>query len=117
MCGGPSGLTVARVPPTQVKRNLLSVSYHIAQYTDVISNLRGKIERLKSKIERQEQEKKREPGVRDTRGRARRGPGAAGGRERQEQTGPLLAHGEAVAGKEAGGLAARAWVRRDGRPV
>ncbi|XP_039735580.1 kinesin-like protein KIF19 isoform X3 [Pteropus medius] len=53
---------------TRVKRNLLSVSYHIAQYTDVISNLRGKIERLKSKIERQEQEKKREPGVRDTRG-------------------------------------------------
>nr|KAF6447613.1 hypothetical protein HJG63_012019 [Rousettus aegyptiacus] len=53
---------------TRVKRNLLSVSYHLAQYTDVISDLHGKIERLKSKIERQEQEKKREPGVRDARG-------------------------------------------------
>lgn len=67
--GGPSGLTAARVLPTQVKRNLQSVSYHIAQYTDVISDLRGKIERLKSKIERQEQERKREPGARDARGR------------------------------------------------
>lgn len=75
--GGPSGLTMARVLPTQVKRNLLSVSYHLAQYTDVISDLHGKIERLKSKIERQEQEKKREPGVRDARGRAQRRPGAA----------------------------------------
>ncbi|KAM6155814.1 kinesin-like protein KIF19 [Rhynchocyon petersi] len=51
---------------TRVKRNLLSVSYHIAQYTDVISHLRGEIEHLKSKIEKQEKEKRREPDTRDT---------------------------------------------------
>ncbi|XP_006889798.1 PREDICTED: kinesin-like protein KIF19-like [Elephantulus edwardii] len=50
---------------TRVKRNLLSVSYHIAQYTDVISHLRGEIEHLKSKIERQEKEKRNEPDARD----------------------------------------------------
>ncbi|XP_073742445.1 kinesin-like protein KIF19 [Callorhinus ursinus] len=55
---------------TRVKRNLLNVSYRIAQYTDVISDLRREIERLKSKIETQEMEKRREPGVRDARGRA-----------------------------------------------
>ncbi|KAM6156428.1 kinesin-like protein KIF19 [Erethizon dorsatum] len=42
---------------TRVKRNLLNVSYHIAQYTDVISDLRRKIEHLKSKIEKQEKNK------------------------------------------------------------
>ncbi|XP_027947691.1 kinesin-like protein KIF19 [Eumetopias jubatus] len=47
---------------TRVKRNLLNVSYRIAQYTDVISDLRREIERLKSKIETQEMEKRREPG-------------------------------------------------------
>ncbi|XP_035578130.1 kinesin-like protein KIF19 [Zalophus californianus] len=52
---------------TRVKRNLLNVSYRIAQYTDVISDLRREIERLKSKIETQEMEKTREPGVRDAR--------------------------------------------------
>ncbi|XP_044904008.1 kinesin-like protein KIF19 isoform X2 [Felis catus] len=50
---------------TRVKRNLLNVSYHIAQYTDVISNLRREIEHLKSKIEKQEEEKRGEPGVQD----------------------------------------------------
>ncbi|EFB24034.1 hypothetical protein PANDA_020527, partial [Ailuropoda melanoleuca] len=54
---------------TRVKRNLLNVSYRIAQYTDVISYLRREIERLKSKIETQE-EKRGEPGVRDAQGRA-----------------------------------------------
>uniref|UniRef100_A0A8D2C4X5 Kinesin-like protein n=1 Tax=Sus scrofa TaxID=9823 RepID=A0A8D2C4X5_PIG len=49
---------------TRVKRNLLNVSYRIAQYTHVISDLRGEIERLKSKLEQQEKEKRREPGVR-----------------------------------------------------
>ncbi|XP_065775318.1 kinesin-like protein KIF19 [Muntiacus reevesi] len=50
---------------TRVKRNLLSVSYHIAQYTDVISDLRGQIQRLKAKVERQERERRGEPGGRD----------------------------------------------------
>ncbi|XP_027374677.1 kinesin-like protein KIF19 isoform X3 [Bos indicus] len=36
---------------TRVKRNLLSVSYHIAQYTNIIADLRGEIQRLKRKIE------------------------------------------------------------------
>ncbi|XP_069920779.1 kinesin-like protein KIF19 isoform X1 [Oryctolagus cuniculus] len=48
---------------TRVKRNLLNVSYHIAQYTDVISQLRGEIEQLKSRIEKQEKERKSEPGL------------------------------------------------------
>ncbi|XP_045021122.1 kinesin-like protein KIF19 [Bubalus bubalis] len=38
-------------PPPQVKRNLLSVSYHIAQYTNIIADLRGEIQRLKRKME------------------------------------------------------------------
>nr|XP_045000072.1 kinesin-like protein KIF19 [Jaculus jaculus] len=49
---------------TRVKRNLLNVSYHIAQYTDVISDLRREIEHLKSKIEKQDK-KKNEPGILD----------------------------------------------------
>ncbi|XP_076855748.1 kinesin-like protein KIF19 isoform X2 [Brachyhypopomus gauderio] len=35
---------------TRVKRNLLNVSYHIAQYTSIISELRSEIQRLKNKI-------------------------------------------------------------------
>ncbi|KAI4532043.1 hypothetical protein MG293_018557 [Ovis ammon polii] len=50
---------------TRVKRNLLSVSYHIAQYTDVISDLHGQIQCLKAKVERQERERRGEPGGRD----------------------------------------------------
>ncbi|KAM9725157.1 kinesin-like protein KIF19 [Dama dama] len=50
---------------TRVKRNLLSVSYHIAQYTDVISDLRGQIQRLKAKVERQERERRGGPSGRD----------------------------------------------------
>ncbi|XP_062946031.1 kinesin-like protein KIF19 [Cynocephalus volans] len=50
---------------TRVKRNLLNVSYRIAQYTDVISDLRREIEHLKSKIEKQEKEKKSEPSNQD----------------------------------------------------
>ncbi|XP_037669691.1 kinesin-like protein KIF19 [Choloepus didactylus] len=50
---------------TRVKRNLLSVSFHIAQYTDVISDLRREIEHLKAKIEKQEKEKPSEPRVQD----------------------------------------------------
>ena len=53
----------------QVKRNLLSVSYHITQYTDVISDLRGQIQCLKAKVERQERERRGEPGGRDAQGR------------------------------------------------
>ncbi|XP_069341779.1 kinesin-like protein KIF19 [Eulemur rufifrons] len=54
---------------TRVKRNLLNVSYRIAQYTDVISRLRREIEHLKSKLEKQEKEKKSGPSVQDTPGR------------------------------------------------
>uniref|UniRef100_A0A286XRZ3 Kinesin-like protein n=1 Tax=Cavia porcellus TaxID=10141 RepID=A0A286XRZ3_CAVPO len=43
---------------TRVKRNLLNVSYRIAQYTDVISDLRREIEHLKSKIEKGERNSK-----------------------------------------------------------
>ncbi|XP_077109511.1 kinesin-like protein KIF19 [Ranitomeya variabilis] len=38
---------------TRVKRNLLNVSYHIAQYTSIISDLRNEIQRLKEKIDEQ----------------------------------------------------------------
>uniref|UniRef100_A0A8C8VIH0 Kinesin-like protein KIF19 n=1 Tax=Pelusios castaneus TaxID=367368 RepID=A0A8C8VIH0_9SAUR len=38
---------------TTVKRNLLNVSYHIAQYTGIISDLRSEIQRLKCKIDAQ----------------------------------------------------------------
>uniref|UniRef100_A0A8D1MYG8 Kinesin-like protein KIF19 n=1 Tax=Sus scrofa TaxID=9823 RepID=A0A8D1MYG8_PIG len=38
---------------TRVKQNLLSVSYHIAQYTSIIADLRGEIQRLKRKIDEQ----------------------------------------------------------------
>nr|XP_012614277.1 kinesin-like protein KIF19 [Microcebus murinus] len=54
---------------TRVKRNLLNVSYRIAQYTDVISHLRREIEHLKSKLEKQEKEKKSEPSVQDAQDR------------------------------------------------
>ncbi|XP_068932602.1 kinesin-like protein KIF19 [Petaurus breviceps papuanus] len=36
---------------TRVKQNLLNVSYHIAQYTSIISDLRSEIQRLKCKID------------------------------------------------------------------
>ncbi|KAJ1067862.1 hypothetical protein K5549_016516, partial [Capra hircus] len=49
---------------TRVKRNLLSVSCHIAQHTDVTSDLRGQIQRLKAKVERRERERRGEPGGR-----------------------------------------------------
>lgn len=42
-----------RAVPPQVKQNLLNVSYHIAQYTSIISDLRGEIQRLKCKIDEQ----------------------------------------------------------------
>ena len=34
----------------QVKKNLINVSYHIAQYTNIISDLHCEIQRLKKKI-------------------------------------------------------------------
>uniref|UniRef100_A0A2K6LUV8 Kinesin-like protein n=1 Tax=Rhinopithecus bieti TaxID=61621 RepID=A0A2K6LUV8_RHIBE len=37
----------------KVKQNLLNVSYHIAQYTSIIADLRGEIQRLKCKIDAQ----------------------------------------------------------------
>ncbi|XP_042308114.1 kinesin-like protein KIF19 isoform X2 [Sceloporus undulatus] len=39
---------------TTVKRNLLNVSYHIAQYTSIIADLRNEIHRLQRKIEQRE---------------------------------------------------------------
>lgn len=36
-----------------MKKNLMNVSYHIAQYTNIISDLRCEIERLKKKIAEQ----------------------------------------------------------------
>nr|XP_014350218.1 PREDICTED: kinesin-like protein KIF19 isoform X2 [Latimeria chalumnae] len=38
---------------TRVKRNLMNVSYHIAQYTNIITDLRSEIQRLKKKIDAQ----------------------------------------------------------------
>ncbi|MEQ2251012.1 Kinesin-like protein kif19 [Ilyodon furcidens] len=38
---------------TRVKKNLINVSYHIAQYTNIISDLRCEIQRLKKKITEQ----------------------------------------------------------------
>ncbi|KAG5853664.1 hypothetical protein ANANG_G00028380 [Anguilla anguilla] len=38
---------------TRVKKNLLNVSYHIAQYTSIIADLRSEIQRLKNKISEQ----------------------------------------------------------------
>jgi len=34
----------------QVRRNVEDVSYHIAQYTQIISELRSEIERLRAKV-------------------------------------------------------------------
>ncbi|MEE6498159.1 hypothetical protein FKM82_002987 [Ascaphus truei] len=42
---------------TRVKRNLHNVSYHIAQYSSSIADLRREIERLEEKVEQQEKEK------------------------------------------------------------
>ncbi|CAM4630910.1 unnamed protein product [Caretta caretta] len=42
---------------TRIKRNLLNVSYHTAQYTSIISELRREIAGLKAKTENQEKEK------------------------------------------------------------
>ncbi|XP_015211350.2 kinesin-like protein KIF19 isoform X1 [Lepisosteus oculatus] len=47
---------------TRVKKNLLNVSYHIAQYTNIISDLRTEIQRLKKKIA--EQATRQAPGER-----------------------------------------------------
>ncbi|XP_038613383.1 kinesin-like protein KIF19 isoform X2 [Tachyglossus aculeatus] len=49
---------------TRVNQNLLSVSYHVAQYTGLIADLRAEIQRLKGKIDSQ-----------SGRGRARPEPG------------------------------------------
>nr|XP_031289190.1 kinesin-like protein KIF19 [Camelus dromedarius] len=62
---------------TRVKRNLLKVSYHITQYTDVISDLRREIERLQCKVEKQEAQGRSEPGVQDAPGTAEHTPGAS----------------------------------------
>ncbi|XP_059935257.1 kinesin-like protein KIF19 [Mesoplodon densirostris] len=45
----------------QVKHNLLSVSYHIVQYADVISNLGRQIKHPKAKVEKQGKEKRSIP--------------------------------------------------------
>uniref|UniRef100_A0A8C5R1L9 Kinesin-like protein n=1 Tax=Leptobrachium leishanense TaxID=445787 RepID=A0A8C5R1L9_9ANUR len=43
---------------TRVKKNLQNVSYHIAQYTSIISELHEEIERLKEIVRQQEREQK-----------------------------------------------------------
>ncbi|XP_051558803.1 kinesin-like protein KIF19 isoform X2 [Myxocyprinus asiaticus] len=45
---------------TKVKRNLMNVSYHLAQYTSIIADLRSEIDRLRAKIDQQSQEQKKE---------------------------------------------------------
>uniref|UniRef100_UPI00398F7DC6 kinesin-like protein KIF19 n=1 Tax=Pristiophorus japonicus TaxID=55135 RepID=UPI00398F7DC6 len=52
---------------TRVKRNLLNISYHITQYTNIIADLRKEIERLKLKIGGQgpEQRKSEKANIRD----------------------------------------------------
>ncbi|XP_058633667.1 kinesin-like protein KIF19 isoform X3 [Onychostoma macrolepis] len=44
---------------TKVKRNLMNVSYHLAQYTRIIADLRSEIERLRAKIDQQSQEQQK----------------------------------------------------------
>uniref|UniRef100_A0A4W3JTH6 Kinesin-like protein n=1 Tax=Callorhinchus milii TaxID=7868 RepID=A0A4W3JTH6_CALMI len=44
---------------TRVKRNLLNISYHITQYTNIITDLRNEIDRLKSKIDEQGPERRK----------------------------------------------------------
>ncbi|XP_073698569.1 kinesin-like protein KIF19 [Garra rufa] len=44
---------------TKVKRNLMNVSYHLAQYTRIISDLRSEIDRLRAKIDQQSQEQQK----------------------------------------------------------
>ena len=36
---------------SQVRKNVLDVSYHVSQYQNIISDLRGEIGRLKEKIQ------------------------------------------------------------------
>ncbi|XP_047402203.1 kinesin-like protein KIF19 isoform X2 [Sciurus carolinensis] len=75
---------------TRVKQNLLSVSYHIAQYTSIIADLRGEIQRLKCKIDQQ-------AGRGQARGQLGRGDirhiqaevQLQGGHGEQEEMGPL----------------------------
>ncbi|XP_067858925.1 kinesin-like protein KIF19 isoform X2 [Heptranchias perlo] len=52
---------------TRVKRNLLNISYHITQYTNIITDLRKEIERLKLKIGEQgpERRKSEKANIRD----------------------------------------------------
>lgn len=94
------------------------MSYHIAQYTGVISDLRREIQRLKSQIERQE-EKGSEAGVRATQGTPSTGqvPQASllpwaemGFVSSRSRKGPVLAaeDREAVVGDEAGQWMTRA---------
>ncbi|XP_016432157.1 kinesin-like protein KIF19 [Sinocyclocheilus rhinocerous] len=44
---------------TKVKRNLMNVSYHLAQYTRIIADLRSEIDRLCAKIDQQSQEQQK----------------------------------------------------------
>ncbi|XP_055507096.1 kinesin-like protein KIF19 isoform X4 [Leucoraja erinacea] len=52
---------------TRVKQNLLNISYHITQYTNIIADLKKEIERLKLKIDQQgpEQRKSEKANIRD----------------------------------------------------
>ncbi|XP_016104680.1 kinesin-like protein KIF19 [Sinocyclocheilus grahami] len=43
----------------KVRRNLMNVSYHLAQYTRIIADLRSEIDRLRAKIDQQSQEQQK----------------------------------------------------------
>ncbi|XP_073722255.1 kinesin-like protein KIF19 [Misgurnus anguillicaudatus] len=45
---------------TKVKRNLLNVSYHLAQYTNIIADLRSEIIRLRAKINQEQQNEQKD---------------------------------------------------------
>ncbi|CAM9512130.1 unnamed protein product [Bubo scandiacus] len=65
---------------TQVKCNLRNVSYHIDQYTSIITDLRRKIEHLKARVENQEKEKSAvSSGLGDLQAERHQGPEACSG--------------------------------------
>lgn len=47
---GTAAAPLTLLSALQVKKNLVNVSYHIAQYTNIISDLRCEIQRLKKKM-------------------------------------------------------------------
>lgn len=73
----------SRVLAHQVKCNLRNISYHIDQYTSIITDLHREIERLKERVKNQEKEKSTvSTDLGDLQGRARNKncSGASGGK-------------------------------------